>query len=318
VDVVASPNAKADLNKPLIILNPAAQEGKAPKLFLRIRNQVDALGAVVVESTGCFDQDTAIVSDALARGCTLVVAAGGDGTVHSVVNALWRIGAGSIPRGVCFGAIGLGSSNDFHKPYDTDVPVLLHSETAAPRDLVLSHYGIHGNPRERVCAVSASIGATAQANEFFNDGRGVIRRLKHGESNAAIAYAALRTIARYDNFPATVELPAGNFESRISNLSILKTPFLSGSLRFDIPIKPDDGLLAVALCENMSRLRLGAALLALYRGHFRGRPGTRYWQVERVGFKTARPVALEMDGEVTRVDSASFEIQPGALLTCGR
>ena len=314
---MASPNAKADLNKPLIVLNPAAQEGKAQQFFQRIRNQVDALGAVVIESTGCFDLDTAIVSDALARGCTLVIAAWGDGTVHSVVNALWRIGAGSIPSGVYFGAIGLGSSNDFHKPYDTDVPVLLHSKTAAPRDLVLAHYGIHGNPEERICAISSSIGATAQANEFFNKGRGVIRCLKRRESNAAIAYAALRTIARYDNFPVTLELPSGTFEVSISNLSILKTRFLSGSLRFDLPIKPDDGYITVTLCENMSRLRLGATLLALYRGHFRGRPGTRYWQLERLGFKTARPVALEIDGEVTWVDSASFEIKPGALLTCG-
>lgn len=303
--------------KPLVLLNPAAHYGRARERFSRIRHRVDALGATVIESTGVAEEDFCIVKDALEDGCTLVIAGGGDGTVHSVVNALWRIGKGAIPAGVYFGAIGLGSSNDFHKPYRADVPVLMRIETAAPRDLVLCRLDCDGSPQEEICVVSASFGATAQANEFFNANAGFFRHLKRSATAVAIAYAALHATKHHHNMVARLDFSGEELEVELSNLSILKTPYLSGSLRFDLAIEPDDGLFAVAMCEGMSRLRLCAALFALYRGKFSGRSGTKSWKVQKMGFKTDRAVTLEIDGEITRASSATFLVQPGALMTCG-
>ncbi len=55
------------------------------------------------------------VAEAIRAGPALILAAGGDGTVHRVANLIL-----SVPRQtglqVVLGAVGLGSSNDFHKP----------------------------------------------------------------------------------------------------------------------------------------------------------------------------------------------------------
>jgi len=55
------------------------------------------------------------IEEAEESGERFFVAAGGDGTVNLMVNALLK--PSSPKKGIVFGAIGLGSSNDFHKPF---------------------------------------------------------------------------------------------------------------------------------------------------------------------------------------------------------
>jgi diacylglycerol kinase family enzyme len=56
----------------------------------------------------------------LERGETDFVAAGGDGTVNAVVSALVENASPDALRRIRLGAVGLGSSNDFHKPLSED------------------------------------------------------------------------------------------------------------------------------------------------------------------------------------------------------
>jgi diacylglycerol kinase (ATP) len=55
-------------------------------------------------------------AEEFARGERLFVAAGGDGTVNFVLNQLMKLEQGSRKE-LILGAIGLGSSNDFHKSF---------------------------------------------------------------------------------------------------------------------------------------------------------------------------------------------------------
>ena len=57
------------------------------------------------------------VRTALRDGTRVFVAAGGDGTVHALVERARRIARhDSRSPTLPFGVVGLGSSNDFHKP----------------------------------------------------------------------------------------------------------------------------------------------------------------------------------------------------------
>ena len=116
-----------------------------------------------------------------------------------------------------------------------------------------------GGWRERLFLVSASLGVTAGANALFNDGRdrapaaaqAALGRRSGRLRGARRARAATRTSR------ARLGLPEGEEETvALSNLSVLKTPHLSGCLRYDTPVEPDSGRLAVNLCEGMSRSRL--------------------------------------------------------------
>ena len=89
----------------------------------RLRTSADAFEDRERRVTQGLDQLQGWVSGKIAEGARNFVAAGGDGTMNLALNALLnapgRAGIAS-PEELRFGAVGLGSSNDFQKPYVSD------------------------------------------------------------------------------------------------------------------------------------------------------------------------------------------------------
>jgi diacylglycerol kinase family enzyme len=305
----------------LVLVNAAARGGRArarleacwPAVAERFDPQV-----VPLDGPGRWRSD---VGRALAGGVRHFVAAGGDGTVGALADALWTE-RGRVPAGeLTLAAVGLGSSNDFHKPVRAraaGVPVRLGAPQ--PRDLGRVRYeGADGAPREHVFVVSGSFGLTAQANAFFNSGDPLLRQLRRRWTVGAIAYAALRTIALGRGVRLRLTLagprPTGA-ELRFASLGVLKTPHLSGGLLFDTPVRGDDGLLAVNAIEDRGRAATLGALIGLARGRFSGRAGTRHWSVPAVDVAADAPVELEIDGEVVLARRARFDVLEERILAC--
>jgi diacylglycerol kinase family enzyme len=306
----------------LIVLNPMARHGSAGRRFSRVRPLLEERFRTKLVETDPGQAWRAAVKTALEEGIRIFIAAGGDGTVGAVASALVAERR-SVPLGeVHLGAVGLGSSNDFHKPVQTrygGVPLRLSMGTAAPQDLPRVLYTDETSvQREAIFVVSASLGATAAANAFFNRGDALLRGLKRGWVGGAILYAALRTIARHRNLRARLRFPAEERETALSNLSILKTPYLSGSFSYDTPIDPAGGRVAVNLCEAMGRWGLVRALAGLARGRFLGRPGTRHWMAESLEVELDAASDLELDGEVVRARRLRIDVLPERIWVCGR
>ncbi len=302
----------------VVVLNPGASGGRARRRLVRAWPAVvERFDPRVVELDGA-GRWRAELHDALRGGVRHFVAAGGDGTVGAVADALWRA-CGRVPLStVTLGAIGLGSSNDFHKPVrsrQAGVPVRLDGGTW--RDLGRVRYtDERGDEHERVFLVSASLGVTASANAFFNDGDALLRALRGRLTGAAIAYAALHEVLGGRGVTLELELPGTRQTVRAASLGILKTPHLAGGLAFDTEVAPDDGALAVNLVEDRGRLATLATLLSLTRGRFVGRPGARHWHVRRVSVRAPVPVPLEIDGEVVRARRARFDVLAERIRAC--
>ena len=306
----------------LVVLNPAARHGTGLERYRRV---VEGLEARYAVSTVIFDREARWrdeVRQALDRGTRNVIAAGGDGTVGAVASAIVEA-RGPIPlESVTLGAVGLGSSNDFHKPVTAaagDVPLRIDAGKRALRDVARARYEDGtGSWRERLFLVSASLGVTAAANALFNEGSDrVLRLLKPRWVDGAVVYAALAALCRHENAAASLGLPEGDEETvALSNLSVLKTSHLSGHLRYDTPVEPDSGRLAANLCEGMSRPRLVGVLAGLLRGRFRGRPRTRHWTVARLRVDLAAPAPLELDGEVVTARRVHFDVLPERIAAC--
>jgi diacylglycerol kinase family enzyme len=305
----------------LVVLNPAARHGTGLARYRRVEGLLAARYAL---STVAFDRDArwrASLRQALDGGTRHVIAAGGDGTVGAVVSA---IAEARVPlERVTLGAVGLGSSNDFHKPVTTaaeGVPLRIDAGRRTPRDVARARYESDTSGwRERLFLVSASLGVTAEANALFNEGEDrVLRLLKPRWVDGAVIYAALRALGRHQNLAGHLSLPGGEEEAvALSNLSVLKTPHLSGCLRYDTPVVPDSGRLAVNLCEGMSRPQLVGVLANLVRGRFCGRRGTRHWAVDRLRVDLAEPAPLELDGEVVTARRVRFDVLPERIAVCG-
>ncbi len=291
----------------LVVLNPGARGGRGRELWSRLEGRVaERLRPRLVET----DLAGAWTRELKSAGVRIFIAAGGDGTVNLLVNALAELGP--LDRFV-LGAVGLGSSNDFHKPYRAAIPLKVNPEGIGRRDVGVARYvAPDGSLRIRHFIVSAGMGVTARANAFFNS----LGALKRRWTQAAILYSAGRTIALHRNAPARIRVGDRTERVEISNLSVLKTPYLSGSLRFDTPVAPDDGLFAVNLCDGMRRLDLARLLVDLSLGRFLGRPCRRSWRVPAVSVETDSPESLELDGEVVTARGVEFRILPEKIGVC--
>jgi len=292
----------------VVILNPEAHGRKALELWARVEQSIHA--DVIV----C-DWRRAI-ANAIRGGERHFIAAGGDGTVNAVLNAIVE-SRGGVPLGeFALGAVGLGSSNDFHKPAAAllrGIPCRLDAARAAPRDVGLARYGsLDGTRGERCFLVSASIGATAHGNAVFNSDA-VVRRLKSRWTGVAIPYAALRAISTYRNLAAEISCDGRREATAIANLSLMKTPYLSGSFRFGTPVPPDDGLFAVKLLEGCGRWRLLRALAALSFGRTRG---WREFSAAAAVVESRRPMPVELDGELIEAARVEFAMLPERIRVC--
>jgi diacylglycerol kinase family enzyme len=250
------------------------------------------------------------------------VAAGGDGTVHFLVNQIMKMSSFAREQ-IVVGAIGLGSSNDFHKTYS------VHKGVNHKLQLKLDYRSaIHHNIgqvdfedenlkwQRRFFIINCSVGIIAQANYLFNSNRKVVGWLKPRWVMGAIWYSALETLFLAKNIPAEIFVDKKKCETEVTSLSIFINPHVSGNFCYDFAVSPQGDSLGVALCERMGILERLKTLFSLAQGKFSGLPKTRTWMASRLEFNPKEPVALEMDGEVCLARRIKIKLLRKALKVC--
>jgi diacylglycerol kinase (ATP) len=308
--ITKAPNPAA--TPAVVLLNPASGGGRGMKRWLTVKPVVDAYWqaeTVELDAGGMWELQ---IEKAVNSGVKTFIAAGGDGTVGALADALVRVCPEGRLHTFTLGAAGLGSSNDFHKPVKNmygGIPLRIGRERVW-RDVCRAGFRTSGTSwRYRHFLVSASIGIAADSNAFFNNGNRTEQWLRSYWTSGAILYAALHTIAGYRNREACLHLPhQHNYRSLITNLSVTKTSWLSGTLHYDTPVVPDDGLFTINLSEGLTRSAALRLFIDLERGRFMGRPGRCYWRESKLEAEFTSPVHLELDGEVFQAEQVTFEI----------
>ncbi len=299
-----------------MVVNPRAAHGRSATRWKALQPALRArLGtfAATIPPTRTAARET--LWHALQHGEHHFVAVGGDGTVNALLNDLLAVAEPAAYARLSIGAIGLGSSNDFHKPVAESrmidgVPVRLGFARSMIHDVVRTDLVTDGWRTVRHWLVNASIGITATGNHVYNRHHGAIAVLKRWNTSAgmvgAAAFALVRarpltlTIRSLDGVPRTVW---------VTNLGIVKNPHFTGSLRYPTRYAPADGQFVVHLLNGSTRAGTLAAIAGLARGRFGG-PGTATWQTRRLSVAGETPFALEMDGEVQLVSRAVFRVVP--------
>jgi diacylglycerol kinase (ATP) len=268
------------------------------------------------------------------RGERLFVAAGGDGTVNFILNQLMALENG-LRKELILGAIGLGSSNDFHKSFtkngngqsngsgngqpnnNGNVPVRLDYKGAKPHNVGLVEYeDLDHKQQRKYFIVNCSVGLIAQANYFFNSENRIVNWLKPMWVEGTIWYAALETLFSAKNVPTEIRVEDERIETELTTFSTFINPNVSGNFRYDFEISPQSDYLGVALCEKMgipSRVR---TMFSMTQGKFVGLPKTRVWRAKEIEISPSKPIALEMDGEVSLARHIRIKLLRNALRVC--
>ena len=310
--LVTTPSDRNSARRALVLLNPHARRGQGRDRYAVVRPHIDELFETRIVETDPAGNDAAVRA-ALDDGVRTFIAAGGDGTVNALVDALVRLRGTIALDELALGAVGLGSSNDAHKPVDrkiAGIPVRIDAKNALPRDVGIARW----DGGERAFLVSASVGVTAAANALFNREDPVLRHLKRWWVDGAIIWAAVRTIATWRNLAGTLVVNGTSSTVALTHLGVAKSTWLAGGLHYDTPV--ESGRFAVNLCEGMSRMRTIRTLAALARGRFSGLPGTHSWSASGASVALDSACDLELDGEVVRASRVSFELLRERIRLC--
>jgi diacylglycerol kinase family enzyme len=309
----------------LILLNPHSNHGKGHSRWLKVKKVLEErekpFTALVTRKAPTRDD----LSSYWEQGHTVLIAAGGDGTVSLLINTLMDPITDTPRFPFTLGAIGLGSSNDFHKPRSAGgstagIPVLLDHQNPRTVDLgKITFESEGGEKRIHYFAINASYGVTALGNFLFNNPGRTIEWAKPRSVSLAIAFATAGAIRQFKpvDLKITTDHPNHhNSEFSVNNLGILKNVHFTGSLRYDTPVQQDDGLFDVNLYEGLNLAGMLSSLFNLARGRFIGTRRAHHWRSKTVHVTAPYPVPLEADGEVFLVAEAKFEVVPSCLRLC--
>ncbi len=255
------------------------------------------------------------------RGQRWFVVAGGDGSVHRLANAFMRLPAEARVQ-IALGAIGLGASNDFHKPLTDEallygVPARIDGSKATWQNVceaVLEGPG--GKSQNEFFLINASLGVLAEGNALFDRPDRILRWLTRRWMNGAMGYATVKSSLGFECFGARLVVDGVACDTSVSNLSLVINPHLKGSMKYDTPVDPQSEHFCVNLIEGLPRFGRLAALKRLSQGKFQGTPGTRSWKAVEIDLTPDREVSFELDGEMRQVSRLRVKLWRKGLKIC--
>lgn len=240
---------------------------------------------------------------ALERGCELVIAAGGDGTVNEVVNGLsnnWQQAA--------LGIIPLGTGNDFVRtidvPGDLDgaIGVLLANKQ---RDLDV--VCVESDKTRYFINVSAG-GFSGLVDEKLTD------NIKEAWGPLSYLRSAAAALPELTDYHTLVSFDDGEpTDMRIYNMVIANARFVAGG----IPIAPraeiDDGLVDVLMIPAESLPRLALLMPQIMLGTHLDSDIITFRRARNVRVDSRPPMWFNADGEVVGSQPSTFHVLPRAL-----
>ncbi|MBN1822061.1 MAG: hypothetical protein JW833_15180 [Prolixibacteraceae bacterium] len=304
--------------KTAVFINYSSNNGKARKKWLTIENDIRK----ILPADTCYIPYETPCSLKNIIQCLIkfeniryFVSAGGDGSLNYLVNLLAEITDFSFEN-LAVGAIALGSSNDFHKPFRNQVkgiPVRIDFNSLIPQDAGLVAISGSEQTIKKAFVINASLGFTAEGNLYFNNGGGIIRFLKPRSVQSAILWAVIKTLISYRNLSLQLKIDGEEKKCQVTNLSIAKNPHVSGNFCYDISTAPDSGKLGLYLAENLNRSGIIKLLYHLSRNRFSTQKNCSVVFSENIEINSGLPVACETDGEVFLGTNFRFSVLPGVL-----
>ncbi len=296
-----------------LILNPMADMGRAWKTANDLRPIAQEFkGELTWSGTVYPTHAIELARQAAEEGYDMVVAMGGDGTAHEVMNGLMQVPAGKRP---VMGVVPIGSGNDFaysigitQKP-DHALAHALKAANVRPVDI-----GMMTDEHGRV--------------EYFDNTLGIgfdavvtIRSHKLPIVKGFLMYltAVIQTILLNHN-PAKIHVEAdtGNWDDELLMLTLCNGPREGGGFMLSPDSKNNDGKMESVAVTKVSRAMMFRLVPEFMSGTHMRFKQIRMGDFRKMSIASNLPLYIHADGEIftsfgSNLKQANFEILPQAL-----
>jgi len=290
------------MSRARVIYNPTSGGGAYDPD--EIRNELDGMEFDWIETKG--PEDAVDAAQHWEEG--LLIVAGGDGTVHDVVNGLGRAG---FPKGVTLGILPAGTGNDLAAtlciPED---PELAEDVIRQNRERRLDVGGVRSEGVGERFFINVATGGLGAEISNVND-----EELKKRWGKLSYLRASLEVARNFDVRELTLYIDGEERQVKAVNIAVGNCRYTGGGWPATPKANPEDGLLDVVVIETLGvadLLNLAPAVLA--ESGYLDKDGVLFVRAKEIRVET-QPPGLEFtaDGEIIGNEPARFSVLPKAL-----
>jgi YegS/Rv2252/BmrU family lipid kinase len=299
------------MSKTLVILNPFAGSGRAGRVWKELEPLLwKQLGELVVAITQHTDEVAQHLDKAYAAGIQRVIAIGGDGTNHTLINALAALNK-QHPNDLqmIYGNLPIGSGQDWarHKK----IPLDIHQAArwianAIPTPTDVGQLLLDNNQQEYFLNI-ASAGLSGAVNERVNSTP--VRK------PWTFLKATVQSILSYEPQVMQIRLDGQDwYEGKTYLLAVANGTTFGHGRQIAPHAQTNDGIFDVVLVRGVSKPVILSALHQVYSGSHLTHPAVKYAQAKAVQITGVNgAVGLDLDGETAKSRNITFNMQPGLM-----
>jgi len=301
----------------LVIYNPIAGRGRVKKHWPKVQQALINAGVEFDVAATSAPLDAVNLAEKAATKYSTVVAVGGDGTVHEVVNGLLR--ASSEGETIALGVVPLGNGDDFAKmiPPQTsiggkafdwhvaiekiykgqtklfDVGRILGDQFRSDRD---------NKPQYFMNGMDIGFGAQTALNftkvpSFFT-------------GMAAYIVAIMKTLIDYRIPMVRIQIDDQEAFEQSTTMTAITNGRCFGSGFWVCPeAQVDDGLLDVMVTQSVGRLKILRLIPKIMKGTHVNEPILKNYRAHRVDINSEQSFVVEADGEIPYPQTRHLEVQ---------
>jgi len=301
----------------LVIFNPIAGRGRVKKHWPEVQQGLIDAGIEFDVVTTSAPLDAVKLAEKAATKYSTVVAVGGDGTVHEVVNGLLR--ASNEGETITLGVVPLGNGDDFAKmvppqtkiggkAFDWRIAIekIAKGQTKMfdigrmSSDQLLSDRD--NKPQYFMNGMDIGFGAQAALNftkvPIFLTGM------------AAYLAAIMKTLVDYHIPKVTIQIDDQEAFEQSTTMTAITNGRCFGSGFWVCPeAQVDDGLLDVMVTQSVGRLKIMRLIPKIMKGTHVNEPILKSYRARRVYIKAQQPFVVEADGEIPYPKTRHLEVQ---------
>lgn len=273
----------------LFIFNPAADKGRASSKAGWLRSLVDGRKNSTLVTTTYAGHAGEIARSGILMSNHLI-ACGGDGTLHEVVNAI----AG---EDVTIGILPIGSANDFIKtlnPQKRPHAGISHFYEAGSTVVDLGSV-LFGSTDQRFFINSLGIGFTGRVAK-------AVKSLPWLKGELAYVYALFRVLAGYRSLPMHIKITQENsvleLNERVFAFSVLNGKIEGGKFIIAPNAELSDGFLDICILKDIPKYEFFRFVLKYLNGTHINDPKVLYCKAKAVDVMLMATDVMHMDGEV--------------------
>ncbi len=294
-----------------LIFNHHADNGRGWRIASSLQATIEHMGGAEWTGTEYPTHATELAQKAANDDFDTVVAVGGDGTVHEVINGLMQVSSEKRPK---LAAVPIGNGNDFcaNNGIESDpLAAILRAFSGEPRDLDIGMVR-DGSGRTEYWDNSLGIGFDAKA--VINSHS--ITRL---QGTAMYFVAAVKTILRDHHAPHfKIRTDSEEIENEFLLITFCNGRREGGGFILAPDALPDDGVLDYAMVEWLSRTMMFRIIPEFMRGTHGRFKEVHIGQFKDLELEADHALIIHTDGEIfasatNDVRELTVKVIPGAV-----